>query len=164
MEERLALRFPRALALFAAALWRLPRRSRLRWALIRRVVVTGWEAMNRGDLEVGLVFYQRDVESIFDPRWIALGFGNSRGRDERLRTLTHFYAETRELRFEPDELIDVGDDRLLTIGRMKGSGLSSGAPFDNEWANLATVSAGLVVRDQVFMNHREALEAVGLRE
>ncbi|MEA2347966.1 MAG: hypothetical protein QOG62_1753 [Thermoleophilaceae bacterium] len=118
--------------------------------------------MNRGDLEAGNAFYDDDVESIFDPRWIAIGFENSRGRKQRLRTLTQFYAETRELRFEPGEIIDLGDDRVLVTGRMKGSGLNSGAPFDNEWANLATISGGFVVRDQVFMNHLEALEAVGL--
>jgi ketosteroid isomerase-like protein len=120
--------------------------------------------MNRVDLEVGLVLYDDDVESIFDPGFVSLGFGNTRGREERRRMLREVYDETREFRFEPDELIDLGDDRLLAIGRMKGSGLSSGAPFDSEWANLWTVSAGLVVRDQVFMSHRDALEAAGLSE
>jgi ketosteroid isomerase-like protein len=162
LEERLAVRFPRLLAFLARAISRLP--QRLRRAVLRRAVETGWEAMNRGDLEAGLVFYRQDVESIFDPGWVALGFENTRGRDERLRTLTRFYAEARELRFEPEELIDLGADRLLVIGRMKGSGISSGAPFDSEWANLVTISAGRVIRDQVFMSHREALEAAGLRE
>jgi ketosteroid isomerase-like protein len=120
--------------------------------------------MNRVDLEVGLVLYHDDVESVFDPGFVSLGFGNRRGREERRRMLMEVYEATRELGFEPEELIDLGDDRVLVIGRMKGSGLSSGAPFDTEWANLWTISAGLVIRDQVFMSHRDALEAVGLRE
>lgn len=120
--------------------------------------------MNRVDLDVGLVLYDDDVESVFDPGFVSIGFANARGLEERRRMLMKVYDETRDLRFEPEELIDLGDDRVLTIGRMKGSGLSSGAPFDTEWANLVTISAGLVVRDQVFRSHREALEAAGLRE
>ena len=161
-EERLAVRFPRVLAFLSRAIWRLPQRSRLRRAVLRRAVERGWEGMNRVDLEVGLVLYHDDVESVFDPGFVALGFANTRGREERRRMLMKVYEETREFRFEPEELIDLGDDRLLVIGRMKGSGLSSGAPFDSEWANLVTISAGLVIRDQVFRSHREALEAAGL--
>ena len=120
--------------------------------------------MNRGDLAVGLALYRDDVESVFDPGWVGLGFGNSRGRNARFQTLTEFYAGARELHFEPKELIDLGDDHLLVTGRMRGTGISSGAPFDAEWANLVTISAGLVIRDQVFMSHREALEAAELSE
>ncbi len=164
MEDRLAVRFPRLFAYFAQAIWRLPRGSRLRQAVIRRAVGVGWEAMNRVDLEVGLALYHDDVESVFDPGLASLGFGDAHGREERRRMLMRVYEETRELRFEPEELIDLGDDRLLVIGRMKGSGLSSGAPFDSEWANLWTISGGLVIRDQVFMHRREAYEAAGLSE
>jgi ketosteroid isomerase-like protein len=163
VEERLAVRFPRATALLAGAVWRLPQQSRLRQAFIRRALNVGWDAMNRGDFGSGLALYHEDVESIFDPGWIALGFRESRGLGERLRALNQFYAEL-ELRFEPNELIDLGGDRLLTIGRMRGSGVGSGAPFDTEWANLVTISDGLVIRDQVFMSHHEALEAAGLSE
>jgi ketosteroid isomerase-like protein len=162
LEERLALRFPRVAALLARAVWRLPQGSRLRRALLRRVVTLGWEAMNRVDLEFGLAFYHPDVESIFDPRAQTLGFENSRGREVRLRALAQIYAEFREMHFHPDELIDLGEDRLLVTGRMKGTGLRSGAPFDMEWANLWTISGGRVVRDQQFGDRAEALEAAGL--
>ena len=164
LEERLALRFPRITAFLARTVWRLPTRSRLRQALLRRVVVLGWEAMNRVDLEFGLALYHEDVESIFDPRAVTLGLANTRGREARRRTLTEVYAETREMRFEPDELIDLGDDRLLVIGRMRGAGRSSGAPFDLEWANLWTISHGLVIRDEQFGDRAKALEAAGLAD
>ena len=162
--ERLALRYPRLLASFSRAIWRMPRRSRLRRAVLRRALERGWEGMNRADLDVGLALYHEDVESAFEPGFASLGFADTRGRDERRRMLMQVYDETRELRFEPEELIYVDDDRLLVIGRMKGGGLSSGAPFDSEWANLMTISGGFVIRDQVMRSHREALEAVGLSE
>jgi hypothetical protein len=60
-------------------------------------------------------------------------------------------------------LIDLGD-RLLILGRVKGSGLRSGAPFDDQWANLLTISAGRVIREQPFFSHHEALDAAGLSE
>ena len=162
LEERLALRFPKAAAILARRVWRLPRRSRLRQALLRRVVVLGWDAMNRVDLEFGLALYHEDVESIFDPRAVSLGLANSRGREARRRTLSEVYGETGEMRFEPDELIDLGDDRLLVTGRMTGTGRQSGAPFELDWANLWTIDDGLVVRDQQFGDRAEALEAAGL--
>jgi hypothetical protein len=54
--------------------------------------------------------------------------------------------------------------RVLVLGRLKGSGLSSGAAIDNEWADLDTFSAGRVIRRQIFLDHAEGLEAAGLRE
>ena len=164
LDERLALRFPRAAALVAAAVWRLPRRSRLRQAVIHRAVVLGWESMNRMDFEAGLALYHPDVESAFDPAGRALGFQDTRGRDTRLAMLRRIYGEFREFRFDPDELIDLGDDRLLVVGRMRGRGVSSGAPFDTYWANLWTISAGLVIRDEAILNRPEALQAAGLSE
>jgi ketosteroid isomerase-like protein len=165
LEERLALRFPRAVTLLTRSVLRFPPRSRLRRAVLKRAVVTGWEAMNRVDLEAGLALYHPDVESIVDPDMTALGFDETvRGRERRLHNLRQVYAEFHEFRFDPDELIDLGDDRLLVVGRMKGTGRNSGAPFDSEWANLWTISAGRVIRDHVFRDRAEALEAAGLSE
>jgi ketosteroid isomerase-like protein len=164
LEERLALRFPRITALLARAIWRLPVHSRFRRMLVRRAVVLGWEAMNREDFEFGLALYDPDVESIYDPGMVTLGFGNTRGREERRRMLNEAYGEAFKFRFHPDELIYIGNDRMLVIGRMKGTGLISGAPGESEWANLWTVSDGLVVRDQVITSRREALKAAGLSE
>jgi hypothetical protein len=48
--------------------------------------------------------------------------------------------------------------------RVKGSGLSSGAPVESEWATIFTTFDGRVTREQIFLDHGEALRAVGLRE
>jgi hypothetical protein len=60
-------------------------------------------------------------------------------------------------------LRDLGD-RFLVIGHIRSSGLSSGAAIDSDFANLFTLSAGRIIREQVFFNRAEALEAAGLRE
>jgi ketosteroid isomerase-like protein len=164
MEERLGLRFPRALAFLARAFWRLPPRSRLRQAIIRRAVRLGTEATNRGDYEATFALYHPEVELIPPPEYVELGQDSLyRGREERLRFQRRWDAEWGEFRFEPEEVIDLGD-RLLLVGRIKGSGLSSGAGFDRAWATLLTVSSGRVIREQAFLDHAAALEAAGLQE
>jgi hypothetical protein len=128
LEERLTLRFPRALALLSRVVLRLPPRSRLRQAIVLRATQLGLEAANR-----------RDSKVAFQDRW---------------------QADWGGFRFEPEELIDLGN-RVLVVGHMKGSGLSGGAAVDNDWAYLVTFSGGRVRHEQIFLDRGEALEVVG---
>ena len=167
--EQHLVRFPRALALLARAVWRLylllPSHSRLRGAMARRYTQQAAEALNRRDLEAAFSVYHPDVESIFDQRMVTLGLEPVyRGRKARVDVQRRWNAEWGEWRFEPEELIDLGDSRLLAVGRLAGSGLSSGAGVDHDCAFLATLAAGRVIREQVFLDRDEAFEAVGLRE
>ena len=164
LEERLALHVPYIQALVARAWWKRPPQSRLRQAIVRRLVRLGFEAANRGDLEVTFSNYDRDV-GFFPPKGL-VGLGDEasyRGLEARIRYEQEWRAEWGDFRYEPDELRDLGD-RLLVIGRIRSSGLSSGAAIDSDFANLFTLSAGRVIREQVFFNRAEALEAAGLRE
>jgi ketosteroid isomerase-like protein len=163
LDEYLGVRFPRALNLIARAVWRLSPRSRLRRALLRRAIELALEATNRGDYEAAFGgLYDADCEIITPAQLVTVGVeSRTHGREARRHLQTEWRADWGEFRFEPDELIDLGD-RLLLVGRVKGSGLTSGAAFDNEWANLLIVSAGRVIREQPFFSHEEALEAVGL--
>ena len=165
LEERAGLRFPGIRALLLQSAWRLPLRSRLRQALLRRVVQSGLEAVNRADFEVAFAVYDSEVELISDPRLTALGFERVyRGREERIRFQERWTAERGDFQFAPGELVDLGDGRLFASGRIVGSGLSSGAGFDGDWACLWTISAGRVIREQFFFDRSDALEAAGLRE
>jgi ketosteroid isomerase-like protein len=164
LDERLALRFPAALAWVTGRIWRLPARPRLRQAVGRRAVMLGIGAYNRRDLEAAVSLYHPDIEYITPPQILALGFDSVyRGREARINLQERWLAEWGEFQFKPEELIDVADGRLLVIGRMDGSGLSSGVGFDNDWGDLFTISAGRVIREQVFLDRTEALEAAGLR-
>jgi ketosteroid isomerase-like protein len=165
LEERLGLRFPSVMTLLNRLVWRLPPRSRVRQAVFRRAVGLGLEAANRGDFEAAFVLYDPQVELITEPRLIELGFDRVyRGREERIRFQQRWVAEWGDFQFDPEELVDLGDGRVFVSGRIVGSGLSSGAGFDSDWAVLGTVSAGRVIREQFFFNYTEALEAAGLRE
>jgi ketosteroid isomerase-like protein len=163
LDERLALRFPRAFAVLGATVLRSPPRSRLRQALLRRIVRRGYEAANRSDYDAAFAIYDQDVELIPPSGFESLGESELRGRGERVRFQRRWDAEWGEFRYEPEEIIDLGP-RMLVIAHIKGTGLSSGAAFESEWANLFTFSNGRVIREQAFTDHREALEAAGLPE
>jgi hypothetical protein len=76
--EQHLVRFPRANAFLAGAIWRLylrlPPRSRLRQAIIRRLIESGCEALNRRDFEATFAGYHPTVESIWPLQLVALGF------------------------------------------------------------------------------------------
>jgi ketosteroid isomerase-like protein len=165
LEERLGLRFPGVVAFLGGFVWRLPPHSRLRQAFLRRAATMGCEAANRGDFEATFVLYDQQVELVPDPRFIELGFDAVyRGRAERIRFQQRWSAEWGDFQFAPEELIDLGDGRVFMRGRTVGSGLTSGAGFDNNWAVLLTFSEARIVREQFFFDHAAALEAIGLRE
>jgi ketosteroid isomerase-like protein len=163
--ERLAVRFPSAVALLVRTTLRLRPTSRLRQSLVRRFMREGVEALNRGDYEtVFCGFYAPDCEFDPGPRFRSLGMEQTHGREDRIRFQEQWIAEWGDFRFEPAEVIDFGDGRLMVRGRVRGIGPSSGAAIDDEWATLLTLSAGRAVREQAFFDDAEAREAVGLSE
>jgi len=87
-----------------------------------------------------------------------------RGRAERVRFQQRWVAEWGDFRFAPEELLYLRDDRVFVDGRIVGTGLSSGAGFNGDWAVLLTISDGRVVREQFFFDRADALEAVRLPE
>lgn len=163
LEERLGLRFPGVMAFIDRLGWRLSPHSRLRQAFLRRAAEMGFAAVNRGDFEAAFVRYDPHVELVSDPRFVELGFDDVyRGRAERIRFQQRWSAEWGDFRFAPEELFDLGDGRVFVRGRTVGTGLTSGAGFDGDWAVLLSFSDGRIVREQFFFDRAEALEAAGL--
>jgi len=162
--ERLFLRFPRLAPVVTRPVFQLPASSRLRREMIRYGVRLTIEAANRKDHEAAFVLAPPDFESIPDPELVGIGFDPVyRGREERVRLQRQWEDELGEFENDPEEIIDLGD-RLLLIGRMRGTGRGSGAAFDSEVAYLLTLSGGRIIRERVFRSHQEALEAAGLSE
>jgi ketosteroid isomerase-like protein len=164
IEERLGLRFPRLLGLAARLIWRQPSR-RLRWAAARRFLRLGWASFNRDDYEAMFMLYRPNTESVGADVWGTIGVEmRTHGRAERLAYQRGVAADWEMLRFEPEEMVEVGEDHLVTVGRMRGVGRASGATVDTPWAALFTIEDGTVRREQIFLDKNEALEAAGLSE
>lgn len=161
LEDRLIMRFPRIAAAVVRTVWQLPLDSRLRRTLVRRTVMSAWQALNRRDLDVAFALYAPEVTSEFDPGLRAVGLADTANRAARIEVQREA-LRTLELCFESEELIYVDARRLLSLGHMKGSGGSSGAGFDTEWAALLTLPDGRVAHEQIFLSHAQALEAAGV--
>lgn len=162
-EDALGLRFPRFRSIAASSVWRLPQRSRLRQALLRRIARVTVDASNRKDHEATFMLYHPDCECIFPPQMSSVGEPGVRGRDARIAWERRWRTEWGDFSYVPEEIIDLGDG-LLVVGRMRSIGVVSGAAVDTDWAVLYAVSGGLAVREQVFFDRGEALRAAGLPE
>ena len=166
LEEQL-VRFPRVLALAARVVWwffsLLPARSWLRKAIVRHYARLEFEAVNRRDFEAQFALYHPDGESFFPREMVSLGWERvTRGREARERAQRRWNEEWGEFRFEPEQVVDLADGRFMLVGRTRGSGLSSGAAVDHDWAIIFTLTGGKAIREQVFFDYDDAFDAAGL--
>ena len=102
-----------------------------------------------------------DVEFATDPRWPDGGV--YRGREE-VGNFFDAYAEA----FAPEsgettDWVEAGDQVVVRVVD-RVSGRESGVAAENRFSAVYSFEAGLITRIQYFFDHREALEAVGLRE
>jgi ketosteroid isomerase-like protein len=137
LEERLRMRYPGAVAYFARALFRMPAHSRLRQAALRRTVRQAFEAYNRRDFAAFLLYCHPDFEEIAPRQLVELGFEPVyRGHQEAVRYRQRWGEEWGEFDVKPEELFDLGDNRLLLIGHAEGRSLRSGVALANDWCFL----------------------------
>jgi ketosteroid isomerase-like protein len=69
-----------------------------------------------------------------------------------------------EIRFELEELIDVDDERVLSVQRIVGRFRRTGIPTDTPWASLIWVKDGKITRAVGYASRGRALKAAGLRK
>jgi hypothetical protein len=162
LEERFWVRFPSLSRRLALIFSRLSPRSRLRRAVLRRSVLSGWGAFNRRDFKLRRLFYAPDVETglAFDPQALGLS-GMPRGLAEAEQALSEFDQSWGSWELELAYILDLGD-RLLNLGFQHARGRASGVPLDGEFAQLNTLREGLVMREQAWFRWEEGLRAAGL--
>jgi ketosteroid isomerase-like protein len=161
LDERLFVRWPGAYAAFARALTRLPPRSRLRQALLRRGALSGWAAWNRGDLDLALVRYAPDYR--FEPlhEIVAAGMRDSYHGHAGVREVTADWREAWErMDLIPQEIIDAGNP-FVVLGHFHLRARGSGIEFDTPLGQVVWVERGLIVRDHI-NNWDEALRVAGI--
>jgi ketosteroid isomerase-like protein len=163
-EEHLVVRFPWLFSLLAWSVARLPPVSRIRHAMIWRATEQGLAATNRRDFEAVLPRYDPDVEIVPARELVSVGIAASyRGREGFLSMWEDWdSAWAGHAQWEPKELLDLGD-RLLMLGRMRGTGGASGITVDREVAVVWSLKNGKIIREEQYLEPVDALEAVGLQ-
>ena len=160
LEEHIFLRFPSLYRGLARVLGRLSPRSRLRRALLRRGLISGWAAVNRRDFEVRRILFAPDVETELAHDQQALGLSGLQGQAATDQALGEL-AEVWDWEVEPAYILDLGD-RVLVLGFNRMRARASGVPLEQEFAQLVTLRRGLVTRDEVWFQWKEGLRAAGL--
>ena len=166
LDQRIALRFPRLAAVGFRLIGKLSPGSRVRQAALKRGLRSTAEAYNRGDLDAVVISYQPDLEyyparSLVDAGLIEPCYHGPSGYRTYVSTAAEVWGA--DTRFEPTELIDLGD-RLVVLANAPMRAQISGVPLVLEFAYVTTVKDGRIIRQQEFHDHAEALEAAGLRE
>jgi ketosteroid isomerase-like protein len=116
--------------------------------------VDGWLESFTGDVD-----YQA-AEGAIDDR------GPIRGKDA-LRAYAEDWLEMfDDVRFEPVEVIDAGDDTVITVLRVSGrpKGTSAEAELALSFASVSTIRDGKIARSREYWTREEALEAAGISE
>ena len=85
------------------------------------------------------------------------------GRDGYLKLWRYWLDAFEDIRWDPEEILDLGD-KLLVTAQQRGHGSGSGVAVGERVFQLFIVRRGLVVRQEDFLDRSKALEAAGLRE
>jgi ketosteroid isomerase-like protein len=164
--QRLGLRFPGLVAANARLIGHLHPRSRLRQVVLWRAWRLALEAYNRRDLAVTAAGFHPDLEYYPYREFVEAGLAEACYHGPSgYRTYIEGTYEVwgADVRIEPRELIDLGD-RMVVLADMPMRAQASGVPLGETYACVATLKDGRVVRQRDFLNHAEALKAVGLEE
>jgi ketosteroid isomerase-like protein len=107
--------------------------------------------------------------SVYDPE-IVFVFGDTlpepgvfEGIEEMGRGFRGWLESWRDLRFELEELIPVGD-RILATYHQTGTGRASGARTELRGGHVWTMRDGRAVRLEVHLTRAAAFEAIGLAD
>ena len=164
LDDRVAVRFPVIYRLVADFLLHLPPRSRLRRSMLGRRVRRAYAATNRRDFDLVLAGWDPkseyrpsadltppDVEPVFH------------GHDGMRQLWRYWLDAFQDIRWEPEEILDFGAKILVTT-EQRGHGSGSGVAVSEPVFQLFTFRRGLVLRQEDFLDHSQALEAAGLSD
>jgi ketosteroid isomerase-like protein len=120
-----------------------------------------YDAWQRRDFKTALAPFDEEVEWIGPPDISRDELGHAFGVEGMVRSLEHWLENWEDYRYELRELID-HDDQVLSAGWQRGRGRESGVVVSEEIYSVWTLRAGKVVKQRMFRDRAEALEAAGL--
>jgi ketosteroid isomerase-like protein len=127
--------------------------------IIRRI----YDAWKAADYETVFSTYDPDIRLIPDPEawWVGMD-EEYRGHDGVRRYMGAVYEAFEDYRPEVEQIIDAGDERVLTLAVEHGRGRGSGAEVQAaKTAHLWTLRDGKAVQIDLFLDRKQALEATG---
>jgi ketosteroid isomerase-like protein len=128
--------------------------------LIREII----DSINEGDLDRALAAGHEELEADWSNSVGPHGGGVYKGR-ERVRELFESFLEAwEEFRWEPEEIIEVGDARVVVVNRIRMRGRGSGVEVDARGAQLWTIDGGKVRSIKIFQSKADALGSLGTRD
>jgi ketosteroid isomerase-like protein len=118
------------------------------------------DAYERGHYEASLAALDEEIEFVSPPD-VTGGGRVWHGHEEVRQGVASFLGTWSEYHYEVRNLIDCGDE-VLVEGWQRGRGRGSGVEVSESIYTVWTVREGNVVRQRMFRDRAEALEAAGL--
>jgi ketosteroid isomerase-like protein len=123
---------------------------------IVRQAVDAYNARDRDRL-LGLMDPEIEFRSVFERK-------TYRGLAEMVQYREDLDATLEEFHSEDGRFVDAGGDRVVYLYRVVGRGTGSGVPVNRENAILWQLRNGKLLKGEVYLDQRQALEAAGLSE
>jgi ketosteroid isomerase-like protein len=120
------------------------------------------DAFNRRDIDAFLALTDPDVE--FTPLLLKMEGGEAyRGHDGVRSWWQNLFGVYPDFSTEIEEIRDLGDVTVARL-RVRGHGVESDAPMEQETWQVGEWRDNKVIRWDTFLSEAEALEAAGLSE
>jgi ketosteroid isomerase-like protein len=117
----------------------------------------GFEALERGGVEAFLEFIDPEFETTTPPE-LTVEPATYRGREGLRRYFESFYEIMEEVRFEPEEFIDAGE-QVVIPARLVARGRDTGIEAVQQLVMVWTIRNGKGLRVETYATREEALAA-----
>jgi ketosteroid isomerase-like protein len=124
-----------------------------------KVVADSLQALADGGLEAMAEYWDDEIQ------WRAIegapdDVGEMQGRERVRRYFPEWVELFDDITNFAEELVDIGDDRVLALQRATGRARLSGAETEMRFAVVYTVRDGKIVRGREYMDRAKALDAL----
>jgi ketosteroid isomerase-like protein len=127
--------------------------------VVRRII----DAINRRDVDAVVESTTDDVVTDWSNSRGLLS-GVHRGRGQAQEAFESFLEPWESLRWELEEVVELGDDRVLSVSRLQMRGRGSGVEVNASGASIWTIRGGKAAAVTLYQSKAQALEAAGLSE
>jgi uncharacterized protein len=125
--------------------------------IVRRL----YEAVNSAGIEAAMELVHPDAIVVPPPNWPEA----STRRGLAVQEFARQWVETFEaFRVEPERYLDTGGEQVVAYVRDRGRIRGTDTEIDARLIHVWTVTAGKIIRWEVFSDEAQALEAAGLSE